>query len=251
MSPEIHRAAAHGFAAAAEAYERGRPGFPTEAVEHLTGLLGLRPGRTVLDVGCGTGKLTRLLCPTGARIVGIDPVTAMLAVARDVAPDARYVLGTAERLPIRDGAADAAVVAQAFHWFDAHPALAALARVLPPGGALALVWNVRDETEPWVATLTDLIEPYRGDTPSHRSQRWLAAFEGAPSWAPPERTSFPYVHRTTPDAVVDRVLSISFIAALPEEGRRRVAAGVRDLLPPRDEVAFPYRTDVWRTARMP
>jgi SAM-dependent methyltransferase len=249
MSPEVHEAAATGFARAADAYERGRPGFPDAAVRLLGSELGLRPGRTVLDLGAGTGKLTRLFASSGATIVAVEPVSAMREALRRAAPGVAAVGATAEALPFAPGAADAAAAAQAFHWFDGRRALAELARVLPAGAPLALVWNVRDEREPWVRAITDLIEPYRGTTPSHRSMRWQASFDDTPLWSTPERTSFPYVHETSREATVDRVMSISFIAALPDGPRDLVADQVRGILPPGDEVAFPYRTDVWLSSR--
>jgi len=249
MSPEIHPSAAVGFERAAGAYERGRPDFPAPAVDALVRDLDLRPGRTVLDLGAGTGKLARLLAPSGATVIGVEPVAAMRRTMQEVVPDAEVLDATAEALPLEPGAADAAVAAQAFHWFDGPRALAELARVLPPGGPLALIWNVRDETEPWVFAITELIEPSRGDTPSHRSMRWRDAFDDAPGWTAQPLTSFPYIHRTTREAAVDRVTSISFIAALEDGERRRVADAVRALLPPGAEVDFPYRTDLWLSRR--
>ncbi len=160
-------------------------------------------------------------------------------------PRGDLVGAVAEELPLRDGVADAAVAAQAFHWFDGPRALAELARVLRPGCVLGLVWNIRDEDTPWVRAMTDVIEPYRGSTPSHRSMRWRAAFETSDAWSAPERTSFAYVHRTTPDRVVARVLSISFIAMLTEDERSSVADRIRAILPPGDEVDVPYVTGVW------
>jgi hypothetical protein len=102
---------------------------------------------------------------------------------------------------------------------------------------------------PWVKAITDLIEPYRGDTPSHRSMRWLEAFDTTPSWATPSRRTFAYEHHTTREATVDRVVSISFIASLAEGERSRVARQVRELAPPGEVVTFPYRTDVWLTRK--
>jgi SAM-dependent methyltransferase len=253
MSAELHRAAAVGFECAAEAYERGRPDFPARAVTFVAERLDLAPGRVLLELGAGTGKLTRLLAPSGARIVAVEPVAAMRRTLRGAAPAAAALDAVAEDLPLSDDSVDAAVAAQAFHWFDGTRAVAELARVLPAGGPLALVWNVRDEDEPWVRGLTELIEPYRGDTPSHRSMRWREAFDRSAEFGTLERASFAYEHRTTADAVVDRIVSISFVAALPEAERERIAEGVRRLVPGDGpggrEVVFPYRTDVWTTRR--
>ncbi len=249
MPPEIHPSAAIGFERSADAYERGRPDFPKEAVVLLRDTLDLRPERTLLELGPGTGKLTRLLAPSGVAIIGIEPVGGMREALTEAMPGIDVRDAVAEDLPLEPGDADAAVAAQAFHWFDGGRALDELARVLPSTAPLALVWNVRDESEPWVRALTDLIEPYRGDTPSHRSMRWLDAFDGTNRWDHPRRVAFPYRHVTTREGVVDRVLSISFIAALPQEERDRVADGVRALLPLSDEVVFPYRTDVWLSRR--
>jgi SAM-dependent methyltransferase len=249
MWPEVHRAAAVGYERAADAYERGRPAFPDEAVAAIVDELELRAGRTVLDLGAGTGKLTRLLVATGARVIAVEPVAAMRRALAELAPDAEPLDATAERLPLGPAEADGATAAQAFHWFDGDRALAELARVSAPGAGLALVWNVRDESVDWVRSITDLIEPLRGDTPSHRSMRWLTAFERTAAWTEPARSSFPYVHRTSREAVVDRVISISYIAALDERDRERIADTVRRSLPPGDEIAFPYRTDLWISRR--
>jgi SAM-dependent methyltransferase len=246
---EVHASAAAGFDRAARAYERGRPDFAPEVVAYLVDVLDARPGRTILDLGAGTGKLSRLLAPTGARVIAVEPVAGMREVLAEAAPGAEVIDATAESLPLAPGAAEAAVAAQAFHWFDAPRALTELARVLPAGAPLALVWNVRDEGEPWVAAITDLIEPYRGDTPSHRSMRWLEAFRDDPRWPSPERRSFTYAHETTREAAVDRVRSISFIATLPDDERASVEARLRELLPREDAFVFPYRTDVWVSRR--
>jgi len=248
MSPErprVHPSAAVGFELAVPDYELGRPGFPDTAVRFLVDRLRLGPGRVCVELGPGTGKLSQLLVPSGVRIVGIEPVDAMRrAFARNV-PGGDLVGAVAEELPLRDGVADAAVAAQAFHWFDGLRSLAELARVLRPRSVLGLVWNIRDEDTPWVRAMTDVIEPYRGSTPSHRSMRWHAAFETSDAWSAPERTSFAYVHRTTPDRVVARVLSISFIAMLTDDERAAVARRVREILPTGDEVDVPYVTGVW------
>ena len=114
----VREEAARGFQQGADAYERGRPGYPRGAVQWLWTELGLEPGRTVLDVAAGTGKLTRELVPSGATVIAVEPVPAMRAVLERVVPDARALDGTAEALPIDDATVDAITVASAFHWFD-------------------------------------------------------------------------------------------------------------------------------------
>jgi SAM-dependent methyltransferase len=257
VSGPVHHAAAAGFGAAADAYERGRPDFPADAVAFLVETLDLRPGRTVLDLGAGTGKLTRMLVPSGARVLALEPVEAMRVALGQLVPDAEPVAGVAEAIPLADGTIDAAVAAQAFHWFDAPAAIAELHRVLTPGGSVALVWNVRDQRTPWVAGMTRIIEPYRGDTPAHATQAWRAAFEATALFSPLELRSFPHEQRLTVEGAVDRVLSISFIAELGEADRASVADEIRALLASdpetagSDEVILPYRTDVWRCRRLP
>ena len=151
----IHELAAKGFQAGADAYERGRPSYPDEAIAFTVEMLGLDAAATVVDLGAGTGKLTRLLVPSGARVVAVEPVEGMRRKLVELAAGAVRVLdGTAEAIPLPNGSADAVVVGQAFHWFAGAPALREIHRVLCPDGRLALLWNVRDESEPWGASIS-------------------------------------------------------------------------------------------------
>src|SRR6185503_12958613 len=159
----VHRLAAVGFDRAADAYERARPSYPDEAVALLVGALGIGPGRRVLDLAAGTGKLTRLLMPTGAGLVAVEPVAGMRARLLAAVPEVEVLDGTAEALPLPDGSVDAVVCAQAWHWFDSAAALAEVRRVLRPGparaaGGLAVVFNIRDESVAWVRELTGVTE---------------------------------------------------------------------------------------------
>ena len=160
----VARAPQHlaGYARSAAAYERGRPGYPPAAVDFLAARLRLGPGRTVVDLAAGTGKLTRPLLATGAQVVAVEPVAEMRAA---LPAGARAVDGTAEAMPLSAGSADAVAVAQAFHWFDGDAALAEIHRVLRPGCSLALVWNRRRMDDPLNQAIEDLLAPYRG----HRS----------------------------------------------------------------------------------
>lgn len=249
MSPEIHPAAAIGFERAADAYRRGRPDYPADAVAHLVARLRIAPGRRVLDLAAGTGTLTRELAATGADVVAVEPVEAMRAALRSDLPGVRTVAGTAEALPLRDGSVDAATVAQAFHWFDARLALAELARVLTRDARLALIWNVRDEADRLQAALSELMAPYREATPSHGGRDWRAAFHATDRFTAPGLVTFRHEQRLDVDGVVDRVLSVSFMASLEEPVRGRVADRIRGLVGSRGQVVLPYRTDVWISER--
>ncbi|WP_234988187.1 class I SAM-dependent methyltransferase [Demequina sp. NBRC 110056] len=139
------------FGAAAADYERGRPGYPADAVAWM---VGASPLAVVADVGAGTGKLTRALVAAGHGVIAVDPDPQMLAALAAAVPEAGRVEGTAERLPLAAQSADAVVLGQAWHWVDVAEGSAEIARVLRPGGTLGLVWNIRDESVPWVAELT-------------------------------------------------------------------------------------------------
>lgn len=250
MNPDVHRTAAEGFEREADAYERGRPGYPVEAVTFLAQVLRLAPGTIVVDLGAGTGKLTSLLVPTGADVLAIEPVAGMRAVLGRVAPTVRILDATAEHTGLDASSVDAVLVAQAFHWFDGPAAVAELARVLRPGGRLGIVFNVRDETDPIQAALDGIWAPYRGDTPTHRGEGWRSAFEVDAHFTPLEHQTFPNLQPLTAEALIDRVVSVSFVATLPERDREAVADQVRDLVGDRDVVSLPYRTDVFWTERV-
>ena len=151
MNPDVREVRALSFASVAESYERSRPGYPDDAVSWLAGTDPL----DVVDLGAGTGKLTRSLVALGHRVTAVEPLPEMLAHLRDAVPEVTAVEGGAEAIPLPDASADIVTVAQAFHWFDHGPALDEIARVLRPGGRVALIWNVRDEGEEWVTELSD------------------------------------------------------------------------------------------------
>jgi SAM-dependent methyltransferase len=252
----IHRSAAEGFSAGAGTYARGRPDYPAELDAWLWTDLAMGPGSVALDLGAGTGKFLPRIVATGASALAVDPVPAMLAQLRARFPDVDAREGSAERLPLDDGSVDAVVCAQSFHWFASASSLAEIHRVLRPGGALGLVWNVRDERVPWVAALTRILDPHEGDAPRYRTQAWRRCFPAA-GFGPLVERLFPNAHRGTPDEViVDRALSVSFIAALPQDERDRVAAQVRALIAAtpelvgKGEVVFSYETATYACRRL-
>ena len=144
---------ARSFGSVAEAYDRGRPTYPAEAVAWLAG----GEAKVVLELAAGTGKLTRELVDQGHAVFATEPDEAMLEVLRQRVPEVSAKVATAEEIPANDRSVDVVVVAQAFHWFDHQAALPEIARVLKPGGHVALVWNSRDERIPWVRRMGDLL----------------------------------------------------------------------------------------------
>jgi SAM-dependent methyltransferase len=234
----IQRAAAEGFARSADAYERGRPGYPVDAVRFLASRL--PPGGGVLDLAAGTGKLTRPLLAAGLQVVAVEPVAEMRAL---LPPGARALDGTAEAIPLEERAVDAVVVGQAFHWFDGDLALAEIHRVLRPGGTLALLWNRRVEDDSVNRAIEELIAPYRGEAPTHSDDAWRAAFERSRLFQPLEERTFSNGQRLDAAGLEARVGSISFIAAL-EPGARALVLERARALARAGTVTLPYRTDV-------
>lgn len=242
--------AARGFETAADAYERGRPEYPAAAIDRLAAALRLAPATPLLDVGAGTGKLARLVAARGAAVLAVEPAAAMLSRLAG-GPRVLRVRALAEELPLRSGAFAAAAAASAFHWFDGPRALRELHRVLRPGGRLALLWNRRDDRVAWVAALSGIVNRHEGAAPRYRTGTWRAAFDGAPAlFTPVEEGHWHHVHRLSPEGLLDRVRSISFVAALPPAGRDALLAEVRALLAAHPdtagqaEVGLAYATDL-------
>ena len=256
----INAAAAVGFQRGADDYERARPSYPSEAIDLIVRECRLGPGVSVCDLAAGTGKLTRLLVPSGAQLIAVEPVAAMREQLATAVPGVDVVDGTAEAIPLGDASVDALTVAQAFHWFDPERALPELHRVLRPGGHLVLIWNVRDETVDWVREFTELVVARGGGrpyTPYHQlgSGEAMTADhdevvrasglfgEVATAW-------FANPQVVTLDDVVARAASTSFVSALDDGPRQDLLDEVRSLVGTHPQVAgqdrfvFPHETMV-------
>ena len=244
----VHGSAVAGYSTAADVYAGGRPDYPVEAARWLRDVVGLAGGKSVLDLGAGTGKMIPLLKETGARVIAVEPVTAMRETLARRYADVEVLPGTANSIPVAADSVDGVVCAQSFHWFATREALAEIRRVLVPGGVLGLIWNVRDLTVPWMAELSGIIDPFEAGTPRYASGEWRRVFPAEGFQAIDERSA-PHTHVGSPEQViVQRTLSVSFIAALPEETRSDVERRVRLLIAAtpdfagRSEVAVPYVT---------
>ena len=236
---------AAAFGPAAADYERARPSYPPEAIDVLRTDAGIGPGRRVCDLAAGTGKLTRLLVATGADVVAVEPVPGMRAQLAEVLPEIDVFDGTAEALPLGDASVDAVTVAQAFHWFKFEPALAEIRRVLRPGGALAILFNQRDEREPWVKTWNDVIEWHSRRIAYYQTTDWMkllqdAGFDGA------GHRSTEWTQPLTRDLLAARVRSVSYIADEPPDVQQEYVERVLALVEGFDDTfPLPYVTHVW------
>jgi MOSC domain-containing protein YiiM/SAM-dependent methyltransferase len=249
----IHEQAAKGFAAGVDAYERGRPDYSPEAVARLVSELGLGPGKRLLDLAAGTGKLTRQLVDTGAEIVAVEPIAEMRAKLEATVPGVEAIQGTAEDIPLPNHSIDAVVVGSAFHWFDGIRAATEVRRVLKPDGALGLIWQARDASDGWIRRLDEIIDGADDGHPRFRDRIWREAFDLTALFDPIEESTYDHIQRAAPDVIVDRVASISYVAAMTRERRERILEDVRELLRSdpatagRDVVVLPYTAHIFWT----
>jgi SAM-dependent methyltransferase len=234
---------AHSFGGVAEAYERGRPTYPVEAVRWM---LGEQP-LTVLELGAGTGKLTRVVAELGHDVQATDPDPAMLQVLERELPGVRTAEASAEDIPLADASVDAVIAAQAFHWFDLDRALPEIARVLRPGGRVCLVWNYRDEKIPWVRRLGTLIGAQDVKEQEADPAQALIFSERFGFVEDREFTHWQNVDRRS---ILDLVLSRSNVAVLDEQGRQAKLAEVLALYDEygrgMDGMQLPYVTRCYR-----
>jgi SAM-dependent methyltransferase len=248
MSP-VHRAA-RSFGPVADLYDRTRPDYPAEAVAHLVAVLDLRPGRVLADVGAGTGKLTRLLVPSGAEVHAVEPVAGMREELARRSPGVVVHDATAEELPFAGASLDAVTAAQAVHWFG--PGWAGeLARTLRPGAAVAIVYNVRDRDQPVQATISDVRARVAGDAPSYASGRWREPLAAARQLDEEGTATFAWSYERSHAAVLDQVRSLAPISALDEDEQAAILAEVAEVLAAEpDPVALRSTTEVtvWRRA---
>jgi ubiquinone/menaquinone biosynthesis C-methylase UbiE len=228
------------FDLVADRYERARPAYADDAVAWIAERLQF--GR-VLDLAAGTGKLTRQLVARGAEVIAVEPGDAMRTVLEQVVPEAQALAGSAEAIPLPDGSVDAVTVGQAFHWFRTAEALAELHRVLRRGGGFALLWNEWDDDDPLLHELNDLVDGLRPEGTHEARASWQATLEASPLFGGFDERTFRHSEQLNADTIVDRVASVSAVAAAAPEEQARVEARVRALV--RDgEVDFPLITSV-------
>jgi SAM-dependent methyltransferase len=232
-----------------EDYERGRPGWPPEVVD----VPGLPPAATVLELGAGTGKLTRLLVSTFGRVLVVEPAEAMRRLLVAACPEADAIDGSAEEIPLADASVDAVFAAEAFHKFDGERAVAESARVLRPEGTLVLMWNLpAGPTEPSIAAAEQLLsergpqrhevgyDPLDLNTDRYASGEWRLPFADSP-FEELQEARLPNPQTVDRDGLVAFFASMGWLGDLPDEERLPLLDQVRSLL-----TAAEYRR-LWET----
>ncbi|MDP9491110.1 MAG: class I SAM-dependent methyltransferase [Actinomycetota bacterium] len=182
-------------------YERGRPGWPLEVVA----IPALPSAATVLELGAGTGKLTRLLVAKFENVIAVEPDEGMRRLLVALCPGARVLAGSAEEIPFEDGSVDAVFAAEAFHWFDGFRGLAEIARVLRPRGTLVVMWT------------------------RYASGEWRHAVAESP-FEELQEARLPNPQVLDRDGLVAYFASMGWIADLPEVNRLPLLDEVRSLL---------------------
>jgi SAM-dependent methyltransferase len=221
---------ARSFDLAAEEYEATRPSYPDEVLD----LLPIANDATVLDLGAGTGKLTRVLARRYARVIAVEPLDGMRGILERVVRDVEALPGSAEEIPLDDASVDAVFVAQAFHWFDHDRAVPEIARVLRPGGVLALLWNGPDESRP--NPLPESYVAYLGELRCERSKLdestpWSEVIARDGLFGEVQEGAVPHEHTLDRTGALDNARSVSWVASRDADERERVLARLGELLP--------------------
>lgn len=234
------------FGGVAGHYERARPGYPAAAIRWMVGETRTR----VLDLGAGTGKLTRGLVALDHDVVACEPLAEMARALAESIPAVPVVRGRAERLPCARSSFDIVTAAQAFHWFQPEPSLREIARVLRPGGRIGLVWNLRDEDVGWVRRMSEII----GSETIEADEPWRVALASSNLFGDLAESEFRYEQVLTLADLLSLVRSRSYWAVSGASDQQRMLDEMTELIRAHSEIdeeaiSLPYRTMAFRAVR--
>ena len=244
-----------GYDKIAQDYERGRMDYPQEIVPALNTALNLAPGKRVLDLAAGTGKLTKTLKPFRVSLCAVEPVAEMRSIFAQQFPEIPIFEGTAESIPLPSSSIDAVVVGTAFHWFDAERALKEISRVLAPKGSLGLVWNVFDTEVDWVKEIALLFKKYE----NHRALdtgAWKKAFRSNTQFTTLRHKAYRYTFQGTVHDVLARLFSAKVMGTLPVAERDKMINEVLAILDAHPDTRgktlfeIPYRIEIYCCSKL-
>jgi SAM-dependent methyltransferase len=242
-------ARAASFGNTAELYEFGRPGYPPDLIESLFGEIGIDRPR-ILDLGAGTGKLTRQLVPYGS-VIAVEPLDEMRAQLHLVLPDVDCRPGNAESIPLPDASVDIVMVGQAYHWFDQERANPEIARVLVEGGHLIALWS--DEVRiPWIERLTVIMSDGDAGAWERTDEWWTKQFQNDPWFTQPVRREGTMTVVTSKRALLARMESHSFLSVKSPAERAPVLDEIAELIADfTDPFDVDYATEAYWCRKLP
>lgn len=225
-------------------YDASRPDYPESAINYFASVFDTGFETRALDLGAGTGIFSRQMLPRVGTMIAVEPSASMREVLRASTPELEVLDGSDISIPVSDGSIDVVFVAQAFHWFDEIRALEEIRRVLVSGGGLGLIWNERDESEEWVRELSHAME-WDTRQPYDVGKDFTAVIAGGP-FIDIERVTFAHSQTLSRKGLYERVLSTSYITAMPErqleELLNQVRQVVEELIEP---IVLPYVTTAY------
>ncbi|WP_163124657.1 class I SAM-dependent methyltransferase [Acinetobacter portensis] len=252
MTQSLHSSAQKGFSSAAELYQQVRPSYPQSIALWLQDRLQLSSETMLLDLGSGTGKFLPYLQQITQHITAVEPIDEMLAQLKQAYPNVQTLQAFSNNMPIQHQTVDVVTCAQSFHWFAHLETLTEIHRILKPNGYLVLIWNQRDIGINWVKALADVISPFEGNTPRYHSNQWRKVFQEQDLFKLYQETTIPHLHHGTVEQVVSkRLLSTSFIAAMPKSKQLELKAQFERIVQEYtgksldEEIDFPYITHVY------
>jgi SAM-dependent methyltransferase len=219
-----------------ETYDRGRPRYDEQTTAVLREGLGLADGAPVLELGPGTGQLSRALLAAGFDLRAVEPLPGMRELLAQAIGAEHVLAGVAEDIPLEDGSVDAVLAADCFHWFDETRAMPEIRRVLKPRGGIAILRSIPIMNEPWSEDLGKILIAERPEHPAFGERGPAAALEEDEAFEDVRATSVQTEWAIDREGILAFLGSVSWVGTLSEERRAALLKQAGALLD-RHEVA--------------